>query len=180
MQPLTRDQFNRLQSGEELFVHSYGGRRWLCPPPARSVNHSDHRSCYQHFECCCDVARRRIEVGEAFMIEPTQGTSRELSTFLEAYVDAQQRSDHDRLNCLISADTVRWEHGCSTRGVREVVTTRTNNPAQALVEAELPIATGRPEALCSAGLRDTDSVTPTSLFLRLLAGNWQVVYEHRG
>jgi hypothetical protein len=33
-----------LPAGEDLFVHSYGGRRYLYPAPARFVNHSEFSS----------------------------------------------------------------------------------------------------------------------------------------
>ncbi|SDS48716.1 SET domain-containing protein [Microlunatus soli] len=50
LQPLTDTDYDDLPGGEELFVHSYGGRRYLYPPPARFVNHSDDPSCYQDFD----------------------------------------------------------------------------------------------------------------------------------
>jgi hypothetical protein len=180
LQALTREQFHALAPGDELFVHSYGGRRWLYPPPARWVNHSDSPSCYQDFERCCDIALRPIEVGEAITIDATQETSRELSTFLQAYVDAQQRSDREGLHRLISADAVLWEHGRVARGVEQVASTIALNPSEAIGDVEWQVGTGRWEALCSAELVGKDSVGHASLFLRVLAGNWQLVYEHRG
>jgi hypothetical protein len=180
LQALTREQFLALPPGEELFVHSYGGRRWLYPPPARWVNHCDHPSCYQDFDRCCDVALRRIEIGEAITIDATQETSRELSTFLDAYVAAQQRADHERLQNLIAADAVLWEHGRVARGVDQVVSRLASSPATALRDVEWQVGTGRWEALCSAELVAQDSVVRASLFLRVLAGKWQIVYEHRG
>ena len=180
LRPVTREQFLALPPGEELFVHSYGGRRWLYPPPARWVNHSDHPSCYQDFERCCDIALRRIGVGEAITIDATQETSRELSTFLEAYVSAQQRDDREGLRCLISADAVVWEHGRVARGVDQAGPLLLSNPARALSDVEWHVGTGRWEALCSAELVGENSAVRTTLFLRVLAGNWQVVYEHRG
>jgi hypothetical protein len=180
LQPLTSEQFQALSPGEELFVHSYGGRRWLYPPPARWVNHSDDPSCYQDFERLCDVALRPIEVGEAITIDATQETSRELSTFLEAYVDAQQKSNPENLRHLIAADAVLWDHGRVGRGVEQVTSMLASNPAQAVDDVEWHVGTGRWEALCSAELASKDSVTRTSLLLRVLSGNWQVVYEHRG
>lgn len=61
LQLLTRDEFAALTPADELSVHSYGGQRWLYPPPARWVNHADQPSCYQDFDRCCDIALRRRE-----------------------------------------------------------------------------------------------------------------------
>jgi hypothetical protein len=113
--PLSPDEFLELPAGDPRFVHSYGGQRWLYPPPARWVNHSDEPSCYQDFERSCDVALRRIEVGEAITIDATQETDRELLTFLDAYLGAQQRGDSDGLVRLLSTDVVMWDHGRATR-----------------------------------------------------------------
>lgn len=180
LEPLTRQQFEALAPGEELFVHSYGGRRWLYPPPARWVNHADEPSCYQDFERSCDVALRRIETGEPITIDAGQETNRELLTFLDAYVSAQQLHDARGLADLISPDVVLWEPGRVTRGVHDVASALTANPTQTLIEPEWHVATGRWEALCSAEATGDGVTEHVSLFLRLLDGNWQVVYDHRG
>jgi hypothetical protein len=176
LQPLTRGEFAGLAPGEELFVHSYGGQRWLYPPPARWVNHADQPSCYQDFDRCCDIALRPIQAGEPITIDATQETSHELSTFLRAYIDAQNHRDLEALRRLISSDAILWQSGRATRGVEQVASILAANPANALDEAEWQVGTGRREALCSGELLNGHA----SLFLRVLAGNWQLVYEHRG
>jgi len=178
--PLSQDEFLELPSGEHLFVHSYGGQRWLYPPPARWVNHSDEPSCYQDYERSCDVALRRIAVGEAITIDATQETDRELSTFLDAYLDAQQRADRDGLVRLLATDVVMWDHGRAARGAAEAASMLAENPARTIGDLEWHSGTGRWEALCACELAGEDFQTRTSVFLRVLAGNWQVVYEHRG
>jgi hypothetical protein len=178
--PLSSDEFLELPAGDDLFVHSYGGARWLYPPPARWVNHSDEPSCYQDFERSCDVALRRIEVGEAITINATQETDRELSTFLDAYLSAQQRADRDGLVRLLSTDVVVWDHGRAARGAAEVASMLAENPARATSDLQWHVGTGRWEALCVCEFAGDDFQTRASLFLRVLSGNWQVVYEHRG
>jgi hypothetical protein len=179
LQLLTRDQFAALAPGDELFVHSYGGQRWLYPPPARWVNHSDQPSCYQDFDRGCDVALRHIGVGEPITIDASQESRRELSTFLEAYLEAQQHGDLEVLRRLVSADAVLWERGRVARGGEQVASLLAAKPAQALANVEWQVATGRWEALCSAGLVGEHVGGHASLFLRVLEGNWQLVYEHR-
>ncbi len=180
LEPLTRDQFRALMPGDELFVHSYGGRRWLYPQPARWVNHADQPSCYPDIARGCDVALRPIKVGEAITIDATQETRVELSTFFDAYVNAQQANDLEGLRCLIAADAVLWENGRVTRGAERVASTLVAKPAQPLVKPEWQVATGRWEALCSAQLADEASEAHATIFLRVMEGNWQVVYDHRG
>ncbi|MCY1145722.1 SET domain-containing protein [Actinoplanes sp. Pm04-4] len=60
---LEEADYYALPAGEDLFVHSFGGHRYLCPAPARFVNHSDDPSCYQDFDLCCDIALRPISRG---------------------------------------------------------------------------------------------------------------------
>jgi hypothetical protein len=179
LEPLTRDQFRTLVPGEELFVHSYGGR-WLYPPPARWVNHADQPSCYQDFARFCDVALRPIKVGEPITIDATQETSRELSTFLDAYVEAQQGDDYEGLCGLLAADAVLWDRGRVTRGAEHVASALAAKPVQALFEPEWHVGTGRWEALCSAELDSKHGAGHASVFLRVLEGDWRVVYDHRG
>jgi len=53
LEPLDDEAYFALPSGDALFVHSFGGRRYLYPIPARFVNHSDDPSCCQDFDQCC-------------------------------------------------------------------------------------------------------------------------------
>jgi hypothetical protein len=176
LQPLELEQFRELPTDEQIFVHSYGGQRWLYPAPARWVNHADQPSCYQDFERSCDVALRRIMVGEPITIDATTETDHELSTFFEAYLKAQQTPDPGKLSRLVSADAVLWNQGHARRGVEEVVYALAASPMQSLISVEWQIATGRWEALCSVELVGEH----LSLFLRVQEGNWQIVYAHRG
>ena len=123
---------------------------------------------------------RRIDVGEAITIDATQETGRELSTFLDAYLGAQQRADRDGLVRLLSSDVVIWDHGRVARGAAEVASILAENPARATSDLEWHVGTGRWEALCACEFAGDDFQTHATLFLRVLAGNWQVVYEHRG
>jgi hypothetical protein len=176
LQTLTLERFRELTTDEQIFVHSYGGQRWLYPAPARWVNHADQPSCYQDFERSCDVALRRIMVGEPITIDAPTETDHELSTFSEAYVKAQQAPDPGELHRLVSADAVLWNQGDARRGVQEVVSALAASPMQSAIPVEWQIATGRWEALCSVELVGDH----LSLFLRVLGGNWQIVYAHRG
>lgn len=157
-----------LPPGEDLFVHSYWGRRYLYPAPARFVNHAGDPSCYQDFERGCDVARRPIAAGEAVTIDATEETGRELATFLEAYA-----LEPDRHGELVDADAVLWRDGTVFRGRGAVLAAL---PGAPLTDVEWLVGTGRWEALCSA----RSGGRHLTMLLRVVAGNWQVVYQHLG
>jgi hypothetical protein len=174
--PLTGDEFAALEADERIFVHSYSGRRWLYPPPARWVNHADDPSCYQDFERSCDIALRPIAAGDAVTIDATQETDREVSTFLDALVEAQQARDPNSLGRLLSPDVVLWE-GCNrVRGTEQTAANLIAGRGRPLLRRQWHLATGRWEALCSIELGDAH----LTLFLRVLDGNWQLAYAHRG
>jgi hypothetical protein len=181
LQPLTRTEFDALPPGEDTFVHSYGGRRWLYPPPARWVNHADHPSCYQDFERACDVALRQIPAGEAITIDARQETDRELTTFIAAYMDARCRAAAEDLYDLIDPAAVLWRAGRPARGADAVVAVLADGAEPATLDGiEWLLGTGRWVAVCSAQLAREETVTHTTIVLKVIAGNWQVIYEHEG
>lgn len=160
LRALSEAEYLALPPGEELFVHSYGGRRFLYPAPARFVNHAAEPSCYQDFERGCDVALRPIGRGEPITIDAGEETARELSTFLDAL--------RDGVDGLVAEDAVHW--GAELTGeVRRGVTGE-----------EWLIGTGRWEALCSAEVSGADGRRHLSMLLKVIAGNWQIVYSHVG
>jgi hypothetical protein len=175
LQPLDEAEYRALPAGEELFVHSYGGRRYLYPAPARYLNHSDDPSCYQDFDRCCDIALRPIARGEPITIDANQETARELDTFLDAYRSAL--ADRSALGALVDGDAVRWMSGQACRGRDAVVDALLESTRSTVSTAEWLIGTGRWEALCSAETADGRHLT---MVLKVVAGNWQIVYQHAG
>ncbi|MEU4620464.1 SET domain-containing protein-lysine N-methyltransferase [Actinoplanes sp. NPDC023801] len=180
LQPLDEAAYLALPAGEELFVHSYGGRRYLYPPPARFVNHSDDPSCCQDFERGCDIALRPIARGEPVTIDATEETARELDTFLDAYLHALRERSGRLLAALIDRDAVLWMAGRAVRGRDAFVTAVAEAGPVSLSEVEWFVGTGRWEALCSADARTAKGRRHQSLLLKVIRGNWQIVYHHAG
>lgn len=176
--PLSREDFARLPYGEDLFVHSYGGRRWLYPPPARWVNHADDPSCFPDFDRGCDTALRPIRAGEAVTIDAGAETAHELSTFLDAYVRCRNAGDAGALLELVDPQAVIWRRGRRIGGHRAVVDALIADGPVRLDRVEWLVGTGRWEALCSA--EDREDRRHVTASLKIIAGNWQLVYEHRG
>ncbi|GAA2900726.1 hypothetical protein BXY51_008461 [Actinoplanes cyaneus] len=165
LRPLDEAEYRALPAGEELFVHSYGGRRFLYPSPARFVNHADEPSCYQDFDRGCDVALRPISRGEPITIDAGEETARELSSFLDAY--------RDGVGGLVAADAVCWADG---RRVAELG----DDTRRSIAGPQWLIGTGRWEALCSAGVTAGGGPRRLSMLLKVITGNWQIVYQHLG
>nr|WP_296073488.1 SET domain-containing protein-lysine N-methyltransferase [uncultured Actinoplanes sp.] len=178
LRKLDEAEYLSLPDGEELFVHSFGGSRYLYPSPARFVNHSDDPSCHQDFDRCCEVALRPIATGEPITIDAGQETMRELDTFVGAYQRALGRGSASLLTALIDGDATLWLEGRRVRG-REAI-------AQALLGAGLGsmsgvewlVGTGRWEALCSAQVETGAGRRHQTMLLKVVAGNWQIAYHH--
>jgi hypothetical protein len=134
LQQIDEAQYLALPAGEYLFVHSYGGRRYLYPAPSRFVNHFDEPSCFEDFDRCCDVALRDIAKGEPVTIDAAQQTRRELATFLDAYTAALRSRSVPLLSCLIDGGATLWQLGAAARGCDAVVT--------ALLESEPGLVSG--------------------------------------
>lgn len=169
-----------LPAGDDLFVHSFGGQRYLYPAPARFVNHSDDPSCYQDFDRCCDIALRPIARGEPVTIDANAETARELSTFLGAYEHALKQRSVGDLTALISGEAALWLDNEVVRGGDAVVAALLRAGLTSLSQVEWIIGTGRWEALCSTRADTNQGVQHLTVLLKVLAGNWQIVYQHAG
>ena len=176
LEPLDEAGYLALPAGEDLFVHSYGGHRYLYPAPARFVNHSDDPCCYQDFDRCCDIARRPVTRGEPITIDATLETGRELETFLDAYGRALDSLSAPALGALVGGEAALHAGGRALRGRDAIVTALLDSPPGPWSRVEWLVGTGRWEALGSA---ETGGRHLTML-LKVIAGNWQLVYQHIG
>lgn len=176
LRPLDENDYRALPAGEDLFVHSYGGRRFLYPEPARFVNHADDPSCAQDFEASRHLALRAIAAGEPITIDARLETARELDTFLEAFSDATTERSAQGLAPLIDDEATLWRAGASHRGRTAIVEALLAGGPLLPTAPEWQVGTGRWEALCSAGA----GARHLTLLLTVIAGNWQLRYLHLG
>jgi hypothetical protein len=176
LRPLEEREYRALPPGEDLFVHSYGGRRFLYPAPARFVNHADDPTCVQDFELSRNVARRPITAGDPITIDARLETAQELDTFLEAYRQAAIDRSGTELGALIDDEATLWLSGTARRGRAAIVEALLADEPLLPTAPEWQLGTGRWEALCSA---DTGRGHLT-LLLKVIAGNWQLRYLHLG
>ncbi|WP_436535597.1 SET domain-containing protein-lysine N-methyltransferase [Actinoplanes sp. HUAS TT8] len=180
LRQLDEADYQALPAGDDLFVHSFGGQRYLYPTPARFVNHSDDPSCYQDFDRCCDIALRPIARGEPVTIDANAETARELSTFLGAYEYALKHRSAHHLAALISGEADLWIDNEVARGGDAVVAALLRAGLTSLSRVEWIIGTGRWKALCSTRAETNLGSQHLTVLLKVLAGNWQIVYQHAG
>lgn len=181
LQPLDADQYSVLPDGEDIFVHSYGGRRFLYPAPARFVNHADDPSCVQDFDRSCHIALRPIAEGEPVTIDATQETTRELDTFLDAYRHALQSGSVALLGALVGSEATLWRRGQASHGRAAIVAALLDGAPATPSRAEWLVGTGRWEALCSAESETPDGLRRhLTMLLKVVEGNWQLLYQHIG
>ena len=88
LKELTQDEFNALPISEHMFTHSFWGKIYLYPEPARYVNHSAKPNTRQDFKMTSDYAIRPIKKGELITTNGTVEIQNELKTFLEIYEEA--------------------------------------------------------------------------------------------
>ncbi len=166
LHPLEEADFLALPAGEELFVHSFGGRRYLFPPPARFANHSDKPSCVQDFDGCQDVALRAIAKGEPITIDATQETTRELTSFLDAYDEALRSRSAPLLGELIDGGAVLWRLGEAAPGRDALVAALLECQPTPLSAVEWFVGTGRWEAVCSVQTQAGDRPQHLTMLLK--------------
>lgn len=85
LQELPQEEFNNLPLGEQMFTHSFWGKIYLYPEPARYVNHSPKPNTRQDLKKMCDYAIRPIKKGEMITTNATTEIHNEIETFLEVH-----------------------------------------------------------------------------------------------
>ncbi|SDC46777.1 hypothetical protein F610DRAFT_06785 [Streptomyces sp. LaPpAH-199] len=70
--------------------------------------------------------------------------------------------------------------GRATRGREAYVATVSEAELVSLSEVEWLVGTGRWEALCSAEAETARGRRHQTMLLKVIAGNWQIVYHHAG
>lgn len=109
-----------------------------------------------------------------------QETARELATFLDAYLAALGGSSETHLSALVDSEATLWLSGNDVRGGEAVVAALLKVGQVSLSGVEWVVGTGRWEALCSAEIEWGDGRQQLTMLVKVVAGNWQLRYQHTG
>ncbi len=105
---LTQAEFDALPVSEREWTHSFWGKIFLFPEPARYVNHDDNPSTFPDLERRGDYALRPIKKGEAITINDQIELQHELETFLKAYEEAANSRDFNIVAPFIADKALFW------------------------------------------------------------------------
>ena len=83
LKELSQVDFSALPKSEHMFTHSFYGKVYLYPEPARYVNHSADPNTQQDISRMCDFATRPIKKGEMITTNATKEIENEIQTFIE-------------------------------------------------------------------------------------------------
>lgn len=120
LKELTQAEFDALPDGEWEWTHSFWGKIFLFPKPARYVNHDDNPSTFPDLERRGNYALRDIRKGEAITINDRIELQHELETFLEAYQKAANSCDFANVAPLIADDATFWFTNGAFEGKRAI------------------------------------------------------------
>lgn len=108
LKELSQDEFNALAYNDREWTHSFWGKIYLFPEPARYVNHDDDPSTFPDLDRQGNYALRTIKKGEAITIDDTIELRHELDTFLEAYAEAVNSRDFSQMAPFIADQATFW------------------------------------------------------------------------
>lgn len=105
---LTQAEFDALPDGEWEWTHTFYGRIYHFPEPARYVNHDDTPSTFPDSKRMGNYALRDIKTGEAITINDQIELQFELNTFLEAYEEAANSRSFDAVAPFLADEATFW------------------------------------------------------------------------
>ncbi len=189
---LSPDDFTSLPEGEWEWTHSFGGKVFLFPEPARYVNNGENPNTYPDFEKMGDFALRAIKSGEAITIDDSLELQYELDTFVKAYEEAANSLDFDNVARLVSADATFWFTNGRTFDGRdaakkafEATWARIKDETYTISDIEWIVASYWNSVFSykfkSEGMVEGKPQTYQGLGTNVLArinGNWQITHEH--
>src|SRR5580704_3827373 len=108
LEELSQAEFDALSEGEWEWTHTFWGRIYLFPEPARYVNSDANPNTYPDLDRMGDFAIRDIMPGEAITINDKIELQNELDTFLKAYEQVVNSRDFSNVAPFIAEDATFW------------------------------------------------------------------------
>lgn len=191
LKELTQDAFDALPFSEREWTHSFWGRIYLFPEPARYVNDSDNPSTYPDLARMGDFALHPIKSGEAITINDSIELQSELRTFLQAYEAAVRSRDFDKLAPFLAENAVFWFTGGSYVGkpaVRQGFDERwaaIHDEKYTLSDVKW-VVTSYWTSACTFDFRSEGTVNSRRVLdegrgttvLKRIGGSWRIVHQH--
>jgi ketosteroid isomerase-like protein len=191
LRELTQDEFDALPLSEREWTHSFWGRIYLFPEPARYVNNSDNPSTYPDLARMGNFALRPIRTGEAITIDDSIELDSELHTFFEVYEEASRAKRFEKLSPLVADNAVFWFVDGSFVGkpaIRQAFEdrwTRMRDEECTRTNVDWVVATYWTSA-CTFDFRSEHTVNDQraahngrgTTLLRRIDGNWRIVHHH--
>jgi len=191
LKELTQAEFDALPDGEGEWTHSFWGKSYLFPKPARYVNHNDNPSTFPDLERMGDYALRDIKKGEAITINDRIELQHELDTFLEAYEKAANSCDFTNVAPLVADDASFWftnGHFAGKAAIQkafEVTWDSIRDETYTISEVKWIVQNYWVSACTYRfksdgivdGKRQVYKGQGTNV-LRRIAGNWRIMHEH--
>lgn len=191
LKPLTQAEFDALPGGEWQWTHSFWGKIYLFPKPARYVNHDDDPSAFPDLDRMGNYALRDIKKGDAVTINDRLELQHELETFLEAYEKGSNSRDFNNVVHLIADDATFWFTNGQFMGKAaiqkafEETWSHIKDETYAISDVRW-VAQNYWVSACTYkfksdgivhGKRQVYEGQGTNI-LRRIAGNWRIVHEH--
>ena len=174
-QQISAEEFTWLETAEQkLFVHSFWGKRYLFPEPARYVNHSATPNTSQDLYQQADIASKDIKKGQAITTDANLELKNEIDTFRDAFEDAFSKDDLPRLTELISQKAVLNLQGKSHHGPQEIYKALKDiqkDDAYLQIHHATALGASYRHQLTTEPNQQINGLTS----LRRLDGNWQIV-----
>ncbi|MGH7881337.1 MAG: DUF4440 domain-containing protein [Candidatus Dormibacteraceae bacterium] len=190
---LTPAEFDTLPHSEREWTHSFWGKIYLFPEPARYVNHADNPSTFPDLDRRGDFALRPIKKGEIITIDDTIELRHELDTFLEAYEKSANSRDFESVAMFIAEGATFWfpngefKEKSGVRKAFEDAWSKIQDETFAISDVQW-IVTTYWASVCTYTFKSEGMVDGKwqvyaghgTNVLRRINGSWRIVHEHLG
>jgi len=191
LKELSQAEFDALPHSEWEWTHSFWGKIYLFPEPARYVNHDDNPSTFPDLDRLGNYALRTIKKGEAITIDDTIELQHELDTFLEAFEKAANSRDFKKVAPFIADHATFWFTDGEYSGKSDIVKafedawTKIQNEIYTISDVQW-INSNYWAASCTYRFKSNNKIEGkrqiykgrgTSV-LRRIDGSWRIVHKH--
>lgn len=191
LKELSQAEFDSLPEGEWEWTHTFWGKIYLFPEPARYVNNDVDPTTYPDLDRMGNYAIRDIMQGEAVTINDKIELQNELDTFLDAYEQVVNSHEFDNVAPFIADDATFWIPSGQLNGKTAI--RRSFEATWACTQDEICTTSDMQWIACNYwvsvctytykkvgmvdGIRQVRAGNGTRV-VRRIGGRWRVAHEH--